>query len=669
MQLLIWHRNVHTCLHEAYKFQRETLGPNHVSVLSTLDGIADLMAWNNETQSALENYKNIIRQLRKNENTIFAKRLNSLVLYKMHRIYSEQGDIDTAWKHLNEAQISLKDCAELDDESYELEKIIQRDVDKMKTKLKINLNKDAFLESKQYKYQNGILREDTEEQSLSTISTNERKNKPNSWKVNSINNSEVNIGKIIPVKESRQDVVDRTKDSMSRHGCQIERRYDVNASDSPVIKTWDKINTTNTDLFSTETRSKFAKFQKMYSAIQSSKTTKTSDCAKGKTSNQIKVPEPSSSVHSDAICGNNISSNTKKRMDGPNTESRSKFEKLESFLANRSSSNSNHAKPLNNVHDSTTTISTETFSRNAQDSTAATKTSNQSYINDNSSYKRNERINELLLLVDDLSEPKSSKPKDLPRKEDPRFAKYFSMLKAGMPKRVVKHAMVKDGIDTTIIDGDPNLPAKLRNEIEPDVLVDVTNLPAPRPKACKAGSSNLGVTTVPNNEVALKDDPKFTKFFKMLKVGMPRDIVKHAMKRDGYDSAILDGDPNLPAVIEEICETKPQSQPKNNVRRTRVHWDLVRGEVKSGSVWAFVQEDNDIGNMHIDDVEIKQLFEAEKSNNTAQGNKYTKDDGIKEGKVASSVKVIDPKRANNGGIILARVKISFDELARVVDNM
>jgi len=35
----------------------------------------------------------------------------------------------------------------------------------------------------------------------------------------------------------------------------------------------------------------------------------------------------------------------------------------------------------------------------------------------------------------------------------------------------------------------------------------------------------------------------------------------------------------------------------------------------------------------------------------------------------SSVKIIDPKRANNGGIILARVKISFDEIARVIDKM
>jgi len=34
-----------------------------------------------------------------------------------------------------------------------------------------------------------------------------------------------------------------------------------------------------------------------------------------------------------------------------------------------------------------------------------------------------------------------------------------------------------------------------------------------------------------------------------------------------------------------------------------------------------------------------------------------------------AVKVIDPKRANNGGIILARLRMSYDDIARGIDAM
>jgi hypothetical protein len=34
-----------------------------------------------------------------------------------------------------------------------------------------------------------------------------------------------------------------------------------------------------------------------------------------------------------------------------------------------------------------------------------------------------------------------------------------------------------------------------------------------------------------------------------------------------------------------------------------------------------------------------------------------------------AVKVIDPKRANNGGIILARLRISYSDIAKGIDEM
>ena len=39
------------------------------------------------------------------------------------------------------------------------------------------------------------------------------------------------------------------------------------------------------------------------------------------------------------------------------------------------------------------------------------------------------------------------------------------------------------------------------------------------------------------------------------------------------------------------------------------------------------------------------------------------------GSARNVVQVIDPKRANNGGIILARLRMSYDDLAQAVDRM
>jgi hypothetical protein len=42
----------------------------------------------------------------------------------------------------------------------------------------------------------------------------------------------------------------------------------------------------------------------------------------------------------------------------------------------------------------------------------------------------------------------------------------------------------------------------------------------------------------------------------MLKVGMPVEVVKLAMTRDGMDPTILDGDPNMPAGYQKNLPLK-----------------------------------------------------------------------------------------------------------------
>ena len=69
-------------------------------------------------------------------------------------------------------------------------------------------------------------------------------------------------------------------------------------------------------------------------------------------------------------------------------------------------------------------------------------------------------------------------------------------------------------------------------------------------------------------------------------------------------------------------------------------------------------------NIDIDEDEFKDLFEVEKSLDIAP----KVEDSLGSGK-RGAVRVIDPKRANNGGIILARLKMSHDDMADAVDRI
>lgn len=217
-------------------------------------------------------------------------------------------------------------------------------------------------------------------------------------------------------------------------------------------------------------------------------------------------------------------------------------------------------------------------------------------------------------------------------KNDPKYDRYFRMLKVGMPMPVVKHAMTRDGVDPSVMDGDHNKPA-----------------------GYGAG-------------VPLKQDPKYARYFKMLNIGLPMGAVKNAMERDGLDASVMDRDHNLPATVSSVGEpeqggaTREEKKVKDTHRRTRLHWDTAR-KVRSNSLWAKIDQDEELEGIQIDEDEFQELFQAE----------LTPVDTTKarlvQTKKGAAVRVIDSKRANNGGIILARLKMTHDELADAVDRI
>jgi Formin Homology 2 Domain/Subunit CCDC53 of WASH complex len=206
-------------------------------------------------------------------------------------------------------------------------------------------------------------------------------------------------------------------------------------------------------------------------------------------------------------------------------------------------------------------------------------------------------------------------------KDDPKFSRYFKMLSVGMPMEVVKHAMTRDGLDPSVMDGDHNKPVG----------------------------------------IPLKDDPEYSKYFRMLKIGLPMEAVKHAMERDGLDSVVMDQDHDLP-VSKGTYSGNDVPKEQDSHRRARLHWKTLR-KVTSNSLWAQIDQDNEF-NIEIDEEEFQELFQAEKAESGA-----TVGVAAVNLKRSSAVCVIDSKRANNGGIILARLKMTHDDLADAVDRI
>jgi len=127
--------------------------------------------------------------------------------------------------------------------------------------------------------------------------------------------------------------------------------------------------------------------------------------------------------------------------------------------------------------------------------------------------------------------------KDPPLKDDPVYAKYWKMLKVGLPLGAVMNACERDSVDPTVMELDPNKSlASQRKEKEDEA---------------KAEEEEEADTGPP-----LKDDPTYGKYFKMLKVGLPVGAVKNALARDGLDQGIIDLDPEKSLASQQKKEKK-----------------------------------------------------------------------------------------------------------------
>lgn len=147
------------------------------------------------------------------------------------------------------------------------------------------------------------------------------------------------------------------------------------------------------------------------------------------------------------------------------------------------------------------------------------------------------------------------------------------------------------------------------------------------------------------------------KYYDMKKIGLSIDAIRNAMVRDGIDPSLLDNDPG--ATNKKPIATKAVG-PKDGYRGTNFHWGAHDG-ISLSTGCTEIKRDPDCSLSRIVGDEFRNPFRSEVGKASFPSIHKVTDHG--------SVKVINPKRANNGGVFLARVKLSFDEIAQAVDTL
>jgi WASH complex subunit CCDC53 len=137
-------------------------------------------------------------------------------------------------------------------------------------------------------------------------------------------------------------------------------------------------------------------------------------------------------------------------------------------------------------------------------------------------------------------EPAGTKVKD-----HPEYARYFKLLKLGMPIEQIKLKLSSE------TDLDPNMLETPDAMVPPSGAAPAAQAAAPPPSGDAPMQLENGDANNPEEPpepavMTVKEDPAFKKYFKMLAVGIPPPVVKHKMTMEGFDGSLLDT-PNAPS--------------------------------------------------------------------------------------------------------------------------
>ncbi|KAG7396259.1 hypothetical protein PHYBOEH_002577 [Phytophthora boehmeriae] len=261
--------------------------------------------------------------------------------------------------------------------------------------------------------------------------------------------------------------------------------------------------------------------------------------------------------------------------------------------------------------------------------------------------------------------------KGVPVKEHEKFAKFFKLMKMGMPMPHIKLKAASEGLDGELLDS-------------PDKLVDEDG---------KEIKGEGGKT------IKASEHPSYTKFFKLLKMGMPRPQLELKMNAESLDPKVLDTpDAMIPEDLSQAAPkvpTKPvvTAPPKPKLRN--LYWEAVKSEDTAGTIWESFANDEEERNSEkagtlAGPPSVADLFAARGKNQNPVSSKkdavldkfvdqlsdifVNKPAKVKETEMKKPTKrraptrvaLIDAKRANNIGIMLARFRLPYYKLRNAV---
>ena len=235
-------------------------------------------------------------------------------------------------------------------------------------------------------------------------------------------------------------------------------------------------------------------------------------------------------------------------------------------------------------------------------------------------------------------------------KKDAICGPFARMLSVGVPQEAVLQKMAIQGVDETGI---------MRMKM---CLGLVTSSVTSKKSSNVPNDLDGSVVNETSSSAAIKDDPKYTKYFKMASFGIPPGAVESKMKMDEIPAneveaviQVMLGVDDRESSNDDVSSNNGGSDDASNTRRPsvplqKVHWNTLPAEKLTNSIWA----NNDSSPKHaikdMDLEEIEKLFKANPDKGKA---------AAKERKVPTQLqlKFLDGKRAQNVTIGLAQYKV------------
>jgi hypothetical protein len=176
-------------------------------------------------------------------------------------------------------------------------------------------------------------------------------------------------------------------------------------------------------------------------------------------------------------------------------------------------------------------------------------------------------------------------------------------------------------------------------------------------------NNNVPLDELSDGELILElnKNPDYIKYSKMSKVGLRIAAIRNALQRDGI--VIMTSTTSTCS----NCMDKSPLQVHDPIQRVRIPWSPHKN-ARTNTVWAMIQrEQHWLASIAIDEHDMTTIFQKvkkiPKQSNLCNNNMTDK---YKNTKHTIS---IDSKRANNCGIILASIKLSYHEIACAIDTM